>query len=74
MVYPLADNIRLSVKPIECKDRSGKLMAGATTDDVAFFDDNCIDNIEEEKPIISVQSSYAHFNISREANFTNIEF
>ena len=50
------------------------LMGGITTEDVAFFDDNCIENIDDEKPIISVQSSYAHFNISREANFTSVEF
>ena len=67
--YHNSDNIKLTVKPLSCS-----LDNSVTQTDPALFNEFCIVDSVNEKPLIIVNSAYVNFNVTNEAIFENIEF
>lgn len=70
-VYAKSNNIRLTLKPINCATRSQIDEA-----DLDVFNEFCVDLSvsEPEKPRVLINSAFVNFNITNEATFEDIEF
>jgi hypothetical protein len=69
--YIRADNIKLTVKPLDCK-----LNNTAVNTDLQVFRQNCVDFAvpNSEKPLVMVNSAFVNFNVTNVAVFEDIRF
>jgi len=69
--YLKADNINLTVKPLDCSLDNAVVQA-----EPELFGSNCVDfeALSMVKPVVMVNSAFVNFNVTREAVFEDIEF
>ena len=69
--YMKADNMKLTVKPLDCK-----LIHDAVDNELQVFKDNCVDLTapNAEKPLVMINSAFVNFNVTNVAVFEDIRF
>ena len=70
-VYARADNVKLTVKPLDCS-----LDTAATQASPVTFTENCVDTeaVVSEHPTVVINSASVNFNVTNEAVFEDIIF
>ena len=70
-VYATSDNVRLTVKPMDCAQNN---RVGAS--EIQLWASYCVDFSKPTatKPKIIVNSAFVNFNVTNEATFENLQF